>query len=269
MSQNSQDPWGSASNQTQNVTPQPTQPFAYPQPYQTSQQPIQQPPPAYYQQPVYPQQQQGLWNPTGVYGGAPIPKKKWPGWATALLVIGVVILIIAVGNAMRTTTPTTQPNTQQVVATAPVAGVTQKAVVQAAPTIATAPKIGKVGETLSLNGYTLTVNAVQKSENFSGDTIDQAKTGNIFIAVDLTIGSQKNRGVSANALFASLKDSQGYKYDTGIFGDKKPSLAGENDIPNGDKVRGWVTFEVPKTANGFVLEYGQLFESEKIRVALG
>jgi hypothetical protein len=135
--------------------------------------------------------------------------------------------------------------------------------------VSTGQRIGKVGETVSLNGYTLTVNAVQKSENFSGNVIDQADAGNIFIAVDLTIGSLKNNGVSANALYASLKDSQGYQYSTGIFGDKDPSLKGTNDIPSGDKVRGWVTFQVPKTASGFILEYAQLFESEKIRVDLG
>ncbi|OJV92358.1 MAG: hypothetical protein BGO39_30990 [Chloroflexi bacterium 54-19] len=169
-----------------------------------------------------------------------------------------------IGAASRSNSTT---NTQQTIATAPAAGINnQNAVVQSSNN---SQKIGKVGDTISLNGYTLTVNVVQKSENFSGDAIDQAKSGNTFIAVDLTIGSQKNSGVSANALYATLKDSQGYSYNTGIFGDKQPSLKGTNDIPNGDKVRGWVTFEVPKTASGFTLEYGQLFESEKIRVSLG
>ncbi|MBN9388663.1 MAG: DUF4352 domain-containing protein [Chloroflexi bacterium] len=268
MTQNSQDPWGNSTNQNQGSTSQPQQPYPFAQ--QPGPYPVQQPQQGYYpqsQQPqqVYYQQPQRPISPqVGYFGGAPVAKKKWPGWATALLVIGVVVILAGIGAASRSNSTT---NTQQTIATAPAAGINnQNAVVQSSNN---SQKIGKVGDTISLNGYTLTVNVVQKSENFSGDAIDQAKSGNTFIAVDLTIGSQKNSGVSANALYATLKDSQGYSYNTGIFGDKQPSLKGTNDIPNGDKVRGWVTFEVPKTASGFTLEYGQLFESEKIRVSLG
>jgi hypothetical protein len=270
MTQNSQDPWGNSTNQNQGAAPQP-------QPYPFVQQPgsyqVQQPQQGYYPQPQQPQQPQQVYYQqpqkppypqVGYFGGAPVAKKKWPGWATALLVIGVVILVVGIGAASRSNST---PNSQQTISTAPAAGTNnQNAVAQSSNNGQT---LGKVGDTIALNGFTLTVNDVQKSENFSGDIIDQAKSGNTFIAVDLTIGSQKNSGVSANALYATLKDGQGFSYNTGIFGDKQPSLKGTNDIPNGDKVRGWVTFEVPKTASGFTLEYGQLFESEKIRVSLG
>jgi hypothetical protein len=178
-----------------------------------------------------------------------------------LAIVVFVVVIAVVANANKSTSTTA--NQQQVVSTA---GPTQR-VAQAADTTV---KIGRVGETIALNGYTLTVNKVEKSDNFdTSNTIGKAKDGNIMLAVDITIGSNKTKGISANGLFASVKDSQGFKYDFAVFGQKEPRIAGTNDIPVGDKVRGWITFEVPKTATGLVLEYGQMFESEKIRVALG
>jgi hypothetical protein len=274
MTQPTQDPWG---NNQQPPTPsQPTpQPYVFPQPgYGPQPQPPvypqqQQPPPVYYQQPGYPQQPQqqpGLWNPSGVYGGVPEPKKQWPWWATAIFAITVVVVLAAVGSVMQRNSTTTTG--QQVIATAAPAVPTQRAV-KAAQTTATALNMGRVGETVALNGYTITVNGVEKSVNFdTSSEIGKAKPGNIMVAVDITVGSNKNQDVSSNALFTSLKDSQGFKYNMAIFGSKDPGLPGENDIPAGDKVRGWVTFEVPETATGFVLEYGQMFESEKIRIAL-
>jgi hypothetical protein len=272
MTQPTQDPWGN--DKQQPIQPQqPSQPYSFPQPgYVQPTQPQQGVNP----QSIYPQgqqipsgyyqQQQPQFNPGGVYGGVPNPRavKQWPWWATLLLVFGVVIIIGVLANANKSTTTSNQ---QQVVATA--APFSNQGAAQAAPTDTTL-KLGKVGETIALKGYTLTVNSVQKSENFdTSNVIGKAKAGNILLAVDITIVSNKAKGVSANGLYASVKDSQGFKYDFTIFGQKEPRIAGTNDIPAGDKVRGWVTFEIPKTASGLILEYAQLFESEKIRVALG
>jgi hypothetical protein len=250
-------------NRPQPGQPYPQQPPIYPEvkPLPKGwQQPIT-PQPLNQQQPFYQQQPpQPQYNPNGVYGNAPVAKRPWPWWATALLAIVVFVVVIAVvANANKTST---NANQQQVVATA---GPTQRV----APASDTTVKIGRVGETIALNGYTLTVNKVEKSDNFdTSNTIGKAKDGNIMLAVDITIGSNKTKGISANGLFASVKDSQGFKYDFAVFGQKEPRIAGTNDIPAGDKVRGWITFEVPKTATGLILEYGQLFESEKIRVAI-
>jgi hypothetical protein len=228
----------------------------------------QQPPPNYFHQQPPPQ-----FNPNGYYGGAPPPKavKPWPWWATMILVFVVFggILVYATISSKSTTTSTTNTtsnNQQQVVATA---APTQRAA-QAAATTVPALQAGKVGETITLNGYTITVNGVEKSENFDPSSdFGKVKSGDIFVAVDVTVGSNKAKGVTSDALYAALKDNKGFKYDQPFSGYKKPLLPGENDIPAGDKVRGWVTFEVPKTASGFTFEYGQLFESEKIRVSLG
>lgn len=126
MTQPTQDPWGSNSqtpNQPQQPSQsnfpqpgygQPPQPPAYPQ---QSQQP-----PVYYQPPQppgYPQQQsQGLWNPSGVYGGVPVKKPGMPAWGWVLVVMAALVIIGAVASAGKSTTSTTTTSSVQVVATA-------------------------------------------------------------------------------------------------------------------------------------------------------
>lgn len=124
---------------------------------------------------------------------------------------------------------------------------------------------GRVGETLVQNGYVLIVNQVQRADIFQ--PFSKAKDGNIYIALDLTIQSSKDNGVQVNALNCSLKDSQGFKYNIGVFG-KDPALASQNDLPRGDKIRGWVTFEVPKTASGLTFEYRTLLGDVFLSVSL-
>jgi hypothetical protein len=123
------------------------------------------------------------------------------------------------------------------------------------PTLAPQAIKGKTGDTLSQNGYIVTVNQAEKSTSY-GD-YDKAKDGFIFVAVDVTIQSDKASGVSVNGFYCSLKDGQGFKYSQS-FSSKQPSLKSQNDLPKGEKIRGWVTFEVPKTAQGFTFEYNPL-----------
>jgi hypothetical protein len=265
MTQPPQNPWGNQPpGQPPQQQPLPKYPEVKPLP-QGWQQPIIQPPPP--QQPMYYQQPQ-----QPVYYQQPQAVKQWPGWATALLVIGAVMLVVmigVIGNLNKSSSlTTTTTNQQQVVATAGPA-VTQRAVQAASTATVATLKLGRVGETLALNGYTVTVNGVEKSENFSGAAYGQVKDGYMYVAIDVTVGSTRDKGISSGCLTCSLKDDKGFKFDQNMVGYKKPLLPGDTDIPAGDKVRGWVTFEVPKTATGLVFEYSQLFESEKIRVALG
>ena len=216
------------------------------------------------QQPVNYYQPQPQFVPAGYYGQQQPPEavKQWPWWATMILVFvvfgGIAFYAVYTGKSG------SQDNKQQVIATIDPLQRTG----QAAPTIIPASNIGRVGETIALNGYTITINEVQKAISFDSGEVFKAKEDYIYIAVDVTVGSNKAKGVSSNGLYSSVKDSRGFKYDVSILGSKIPLLPGESDIPPGGKSRGWLTFEVPKTATGLVFEYAQLFESEKIRVAL-
>jgi hypothetical protein len=295
MTQPTQDPWGN--NQQPPTPPQPApQPYVFPQPgYGPQPQP-----PVYPQQPGYPQQPQqqpGLWNPSGDYGGVPEPKKNrvpWWGWliivVAALIVISGVLTANTKSQIAATITqaaavvPTAAPldnssaNVSNATATAYAAkvyanltagasgaipqsnsGQSPIPTVRSIPTPTSIPQSvkGRIGQTLSQNGYIITVNQAEKSQSY-GD-YKKAKPGNIFLAVDITIQSDKDKGVSVSTFEATLKDGQGFKYDATFLG-KDPQLATQNDLPKGEKIRGWVTFEVPQTARGFTLEYKPILE---------
>lgn len=125
-------------------------------------------------------------------------------------------------------------------------------------------RLSKVGEVVEQGSYALVVNEVEMGQSYN--SYIQPKPGNQFIAIDLTIISKADQGVSANGLFAVLKDSEGFQYRPRFSG-KDPQLGSENDIPNGDKVRGWLTFEVPETAEGLVFEY-RPFNVRALRISL-
>jgi len=231
--------------------------------YPGNQQPPQQYPPA-----QYPPQSQ--------YSPQPPKKKGFPVWGW--IIVGIVALgvfgAIAGGGGKKDTATNPTTATSSLVATNPtvpsvqttVAAVVRTTAVSVAtnPTVAAAARTtavsvanskGKVGETLSQNGYLVTVNKVERANSFS--TVTKAKEGKELVAVDVTIQSDADKGVSSNLLYCTLKDSDGFKYNVQIFS-KDPTLAGQNDIPKGDKVRGWATFEVPIGAKGLVFEYKPL-----------
>lgn len=73
-----------------------------------------------------------------------------------------------------------------------------------------------------------------------------------------------------NPLYFSLKDNEGFEYNTAIAAPDPSLLSGS--LPKGEKVRGFVAFEVRSTARGFIVTYEPLvlFGGYKpIRISLG
>jgi hypothetical protein len=131
---------------------------------------------------------------------------------------------------------------------------------------ATVP-MGEVGETVTQGAYTLTLANVETAYTY-GD-FRSAKAGNKFVAVELVFQSSTSTGVNVNPFFTTIKEPSGYEYSPTLFG-KDPSLKSQNNLPAGELVRGWMTFEVPESSNGFVLTYAPFsFEGIKIRFDLG
>lgn len=123
--------------------------------------------------------------------------------------------------------------------------------------------IGAVGDTIQQGDYIITLVSVDKQKSFG--TLATAGEGKILIAVELIIESAADKGVSANLFYCTLQDSDGFSYNFSVFG-KDPALAAINDIPYGEKTRGWATFEVPETASGFVFRYEPISITESIRI---
>jgi hypothetical protein len=127
--------------------------------------------------------------------------------------------------------------------------------------------MGSVGETIIQGGYTLTLANVETAYTY-GD-FRSARAGSKFIAVELVFQSSTSTGVNVNPFFATIKEPAGYEYSPVLFG-KDPSLKSQNNLPTGELVRGWVTFEVPESSSGFILTYSPFsFEGIKIRFDLG
>lgn len=110
---------------------------------------------------------------------------------------------------------------------------------------------GSVGQPLQLNGVNLTVATIQK--NFVPDNqFERPKTGNSFIAVELIYQSTGSDKVSYNPFDWTVKDSSGAEYKT-AYVSKEPQLHSGDLTKSGDKVRGWIVFELPTSASGFTL----------------
>jgi hypothetical protein len=114
--------------------------------------------------------------------------------------------------------------------------------------------VGELGKPVSYGGHTLTVNQTDRLETFDKNT---AKPGMQFVFVDITYESGGDENLSSTLFFehARLKDNSGYVYEA-QSNLRKPGLADTSGvIPKGSKVRGWLTFQVPKTADGLLLDF--------------
>jgi hypothetical protein len=127
--------------------------------------------------------------------------------------------------------------------------------------------LAKVGEPVTQEGYQLTVTNVEFSNAYG---YASATAGMHFLAVEILIVSDAASNVNVNPFYATVKDSDGYSYTSYLMG-KDPALTSQNDLAQGDKMRGWVTFQVPLTAHGFVFNYKpiSIFNTVDIRVDLG
>jgi Domain of unknown function (DUF4352) len=123
------------------------------------------------------------------------------------------------------------------------------------------PKLNKIGENVTSEGYLITVNAVEKAKTFG--QFAKAEEGFILMAIDLTVESGKDKGVFINPFFCTIRDSEGYFYTSTIG--KDPSLKSQNDLAKGEKTRGWITIAVPEKALGLYFEYRAGSPEAKVR----
>jgi hypothetical protein len=109
---------------------------------------------------------------------------------------------------------------------------------------------GEVGQTTNVGAYFMTVTKAETTSVIDGY---QAEAGKQFVTVKVTFQSNADQDVDINANDLSLKDSEGFRYSNTFR--RQPELQTVDDLPAGTKVQGWATFEVPTTANGFVLQF--------------
>jgi serine/threonine-protein kinase len=120
---------------------------------------------------------------------------------------------------------------------------------------------GKVGETLKYQDYALNISTVTISTTVEGlaGSIYQAAPDMQFVLVNVTYtNGAAETDLHTNLFFHSptIRDSNNFIYSYDSLRSKIPAL---NDITDnlqvGDKVQGWLTYQLPKTAKGLVFEF--------------
>jgi hypothetical protein len=113
---------------------------------------------------------------------------------------------------------------------------------------APAASVGKVGDTVSLKSYAVSLHAKQDPATA---TIP-APSGKRLVAFDLTITALADN-VAYNPLYATLKLADNTEASTSFFG-PDPSLK-SGTLAKGESARGWLAFEVATGAQPATLSY--------------
>jgi hypothetical protein len=145
-----------------------------------------------------------------------------------ILVIAVLLTALACGG-----TPTPAPETTQVPPPTE------------APTEApTAPPMPGLGETLEKDGYTLAALVVE--DPAEPGLFYEPEEGERLVAVEIVVGVTDGEPITSNALYATLMDADGFAYALELVG--RDGQLDTVDLARGEKVRGWVAFEIPEGA---------------------
>lgn len=99
----------------------------------------------------------------------------------------------------------------------------------------------RLGEAVEAGDAIVTVHTVEDPARIDAP----AEEGKRFIAFDVSVEAAKG-SVNVNSFNFSVQSQDGYVFDPAFFG-REPAL-GSTELQQGRRVRGWVSFEVPKDA---------------------
>ncbi len=135
-------------------------------------------------------------------------------------------------------------------------------------------KVAEVGETLSNDQLKITLNSVDFMEatpNENEFLIQKAKEGKTFAVVDVTVENVDDEATSISSVIQfKAKDADGYNYEMDLMATISLDQQVDGKLQPGEKVRGKVAFEVPKTAKGLqlVFDFG-LIDKAQAKFNLG
>ena len=116
-------------------------------------------------------------------------------------------------------------------------------------------------ETVEAGGSSYTVNEIRDPAPVEG-SLDVGKR---LVAVDITqVGLED--GVSYSSRNFSVQDSEGYVYDRSGYTELEPRF-NSGELSAGQRVRGWVTFEVPELATLASIMVELNYSSPKVVIA--
>jgi hypothetical protein len=172
-------------------------------------------------------------------------------------------------NSNQKTDPisTTESSSNIVISTFTVVPATETAIPTRTSRPSPTPSVGMIGEAREGGGFVLTVLNVTNMESIEFMTAD---SGYIYLVLDVLIENvSRNDGIPYNPLYFSVKDADGYEYNTAFIA-PDPSLK-SGHLPKGEMVRGFIAFEIRASSKGLVVTYEPLVilgGYEPIRISL-
>jgi uncharacterized protein DUF4352 len=128
------------------------------------------------------------------------------------------------------------------------------------------PAPGRVGDRLEYRGYAMTVTNVERADDFPGAR--RARKGDILVAVEVLIESNA-ADVKVSPAHMWVAEPGGKVFRPHTTG-RLPLLEEHDNVPKGQRVKGWLTFEVPDGARAlrFVNELPKEFSHAELKVNL-
>ncbi|NLE74293.1 MAG: DUF4352 domain-containing protein [Actinobacteria bacterium] len=119
----------------------------------------------------------------------------------------------------------------------------------------TTPINSKLGDVVEQDGYSLSASKVE--DPTKPGILYKAAVDYKLVAVEITVGNvSAETPLRVNPLSAYLVDTNGYIYGTELGGrDGQIDTTLNEGLPPGQKMKGWVAFEIPKDATPAVIKY--------------
>lgn len=122
----------------------------------------------------------------------------------------------------------------------------------APPATPKAPDHGTVGQKVTSAGVGLSVVNVKRTSD-SGNQFIKPKEGNEYLIVEVVIENEGRDKTPYNPMYFKVKDGEGFEYNVTMLMLDNDLKSGE--LAQGEKARGLVPFEIPKTAKGLTMSY--------------
>jgi hypothetical protein len=122
-----------------------------------------------------------------------------------------------------------------------------------APILSLDTKVHSLGELGQARDYSMSVESIKDCPM---DPPFAPKRGNAKVGLEVSIQGVSDREVPVNVFYATLYDAREDSYRATLAG-CEPSLPSLR-VTNGKTARGFVTFEIPKTADKLELRYAPL-----------
>ena len=92
----------------------------------------------------------------------------------------------------------------------------------------------------------------------TADLSSDPADGNQYVAFDVTISNVGDDDFPYNSFFFTLKDSESFEYERGFVIGGPGQELNSGRLDPGDKIRGWMIFEVPIEVEGLKAIYTPL-----------